>query len=153
MKKLTTLLAAASLLTLGLASCQDDDTDTIVLSTVAGDFTGSEACPGPSKGTEGSNLYQVHIFNQNDATNKKVFIENVYGIGERYEATVDGKNITLAPTPYEYIDRTDTLRGNISATGMVDGSVLTLNFKLDGDDTSECQFIGDRNYRNPSDGN
>lgn len=153
MKKLTTLLAATSLLTLGLTSCQDDETDTVVLSTVAGDFTGSEACPGPSDGEEGDHLYQVHIFNQNDPTNGKVFVENVYEIGERYEGTVVGNTITIAPTPYEYSVGATTYEGTISATGTVDGSILTLNFKLEGDDTGECQFIGNRNYRNPAEGN
>lgn len=157
MKKLTTLLALASLFTVGLVSCQKDDTDVTILSSVAGDFVGQEACPGPIPAGPAAHEYAVHIYNQSDAGNNKVFINNLYELGDTYEATVNGQSITLAASPYSYTVGSgmsaQTRSGTMSATGNVNGSILTLNFTLTGSDAGECVFVGNRAYRYPSEGN
>ena len=145
MKKLITLLTSVSLLIAGLTSCQKDDIDVPIYSPLAGNYIGKETCsPSPP-----SDDYTVDIYNQ--ATGEgKVFIHNVYGIGGTYEATVSGNTITVPSTPYSYTEAGTTYTGNISATGTLDGSIITLNFKLDGDLADECQFVGDREFRGPT---
>jgi hypothetical protein len=144
MKNLTTILAVASLLTVGLVSCQKDDEDVTILSPVAGDFLGKEACPATA--APGGSEYAVVIYNQADVNNGKVYIENIYGIGGRYEATVSGNTITVPTSRYSYKPSATAaaLTGNLSATGTIDGAVLTLNFKLDGPLADECKFVGNR---------
>ncbi|MDB5271249.1 MAG: hypothetical protein JWP58_4289, partial [Hymenobacter sp.] len=142
MKKLNTILAAASLITASLTACQKD-ADVVIISPIAGDFLGKEACP-PTTALAGSD-YAVTIYNQADPNNGKVFIENIYGIGGKYEATVSGNTITVAPTRYSYKPgAAAAVTGNISATGTIDGAVLTLNYKLDGGFVDECKFVGSR---------
>lgn len=148
MKKQRSKFLLLSMLMAGAVSftaCQDDDTDVTILSAVAGDYLGHEACP-PS-GTPAAHEYAVTVYNQSDASNGKVYIENIYEIGGKYEGTVNGNTITVAPTAYTYTSGGKTYKGNLSATGTVSGSVLTLNFTLTGDDTSTCQFVGDRDAR------
>ncbi|WP_310393243.1 hypothetical protein [Hymenobacter sp.] len=142
MKKFAITLAA-SLFTLGLVSCQDDDSDLIILSPVAGDYTGNETCaPSPAGGD-----YVIHIYNT-AANDGKVFIDNIYNIGNRFEADVSGNNITMVAQPYSYVIPTGpnagTYTGNVSATGTVEGEILTLNFTLDGGLADNCQYVGNR---------
>ncbi|MFC6226151.1 hypothetical protein ACFP2F_23105 [Hymenobacter artigasi] len=147
MSKLPLSVLAVSLLTLGAAfsSCKKDNTDISILSPVAGNFVGTEKCP-----TTPGDPYTVSIYNQANTANGKVFITNLYGIGETYEATVDGKNITIPKTPYQYTYLGVTYRGTITATGNVEGTILTLNYTLDGDDPEQCAFVGDREFRGPT---
>lgn len=147
MSKLSFSGLAIGLLTLGAAfsGCKKDDTEIAVLSPVAGNFVGTEKCP-----TTPGAPYTIAIYNQTDVNNGKVFISNLYGIGEVYEATIDGKNITVPKTPYQYTVGKDTYRGNISATGTVDGNILTISYTLDGDDPEQCSFVGDREFRGPT---
>jgi hypothetical protein len=147
MKNLTTMLAVASLLTASLTACQKDDEDVTILSPIAGDFLGKEACPATA--APGGSEYSVAIYNQADANNGKVFIENIYNIGGQYEATVSGNTITVPTSRYSYKPSATAaaLTGNISATGTIEGGVLTLNFKLDGPLADECKFVGGRDAR------
>lgn len=130
-------------------ACNDDDIDVEILSPVAGNFVGDETCaPAPSSG------YTVDIYSQADAGNGKVFIHNLYGIGETYEATVSGKTFTVPSTTYTYKpNATTTYTGKIKASGTVDGSIVKIDFELDGPLADKCVFVGDRNFRNPSEGN
>jgi len=141
------LLFSALLLATSTAfsSCQNDDDDITIISPLAGDYLGHETCP--PTGTPGTDEYSVTVYNQADANNGKVFITNIYGIGGVYEGTVSGNTITVASTPYAYTQGSTTYRGNLSATGTIDGSVLTLNFELDGPLADECKFVGDKNAR------
>jgi len=155
MYKTPAKLLAASLLTIGLAfsGCKKDDEDIAIYSSVAGNYVGTEKCPTvPSD-------YTITIYNQADVNNGKVFITNLYNIGETYEATVDGKNITVPTTPYQYSypDKTATgadtiivVRGNIKASGTVEGNILNISYTLDGDDPENCSFTGDREFRGPT---
>ncbi|MBO2008782.1 hypothetical protein [Hymenobacter negativus] len=151
MNKTPTVLLTASLIAIGLAfsGCKKDDEDIAVYSSVAGNYVGTEKCP-----TTPGDPYTITIYNQADINNGKAFITNLYGIGETYEATVDGNRITVPTTPYEYtvISRGDTTvyQGNISASGTVDGTILTINYTLDGDDPEQCSFVGDREFRGPT---
>lgn len=153
MKKLTTVLALASLFTAGLVSCQKDDTDVTIISPLAGDFVGKETCKPAPAGSQ----YTVHVYNT--AENKdKIYIDNIYDIGNQFEANVSGNTITLPSKPYEYIiprgqPGAGTYTGNISGEGSVDGSILTFTFRADGDLADTCTFKGDRAYRYPAEGN
>lgn len=147
MYKTPTFRLAASLLTIGLAlsGCKKDNEDITIYSPVAGNYVGTEKCP-----TTPGAPYTITVYNQAAVSNGKVFISNLYGIGETYEATVDGSRITVPTTPYQYTDSGTTYRGNISATGTVDGNVLTINYTLDGDDPEQCSFVGNREFRGPT---
>ncbi|GGE94959.1 hypothetical protein GCM10011383_02120 [Hymenobacter cavernae] len=125
-----------------MSSCQKDDADVTILSPVAGSYYGEEPC--------NSEPYTVDIYNQSDAKNGKVFISNLYGLGDVYEATVSGNTITLPPTPYSYVAGGKTYKGNITATGTLEGSVITIKYTLDGDDPEQCTFVGDREFRGPT---
>lgn len=143
MKKLTTILATACLLTAGLVSCQKEDDDITILSSVAGDYIGKETCaPSPAGG-----LYHITIYNT-AANDGKVFIDNIYDINNKLTADVSGNNITVPSQPYTYVSGATTYKGNISATGTVNDGVLDLKFKLDGALADECVFVGDRDARN-----
>jgi hypothetical protein len=147
MHKKPTVWLAASLLTIGLAfaGCKKDDEDIEIYSAVAGNYVGTEKCP-----TTPGDPYTISINNQTDTKNGKVFINNLYGIGETYEATVDGSNITVPTTPYQYTYQGTTYRGNIKATGTVNGDILTISYTLDGDDPEDCSFSGNREFRGPT---
>jgi hypothetical protein len=144
-------LLATSLFTLvlGFSSCQKDDADITILSPIAGNFVGTEKCP-----TVPGAPYTITINNQADINNGKLFITNLYGIGQTYEAVVSGNTLTVANTPYEYTAGTGanavTYKGNISATGKVEGNILTISYTLDGDDPEQCSFVGDREFRGPT---
>jgi hypothetical protein len=143
-KHLAHFIILVSLLAMGLTSCKKDDSDVLIISPVAGDYVGKETCaPTPP-----SDNYTVSIYNQ--STGDKVFIHNVYGIGGTYEATVSGNTITVPSTPYTYQSGTTTYKGNISANGTLDGNILTIHYKLDGDLADECQFVGNREFRAPT---
>ncbi len=147
MRKNPTFWLAAGLLTIGLAfsGCKKDDEDMEIYSSLAGNYVGTEKCP-----TTPGDPYTVTIYNQADINNGKVFITNLYGIGETYEATVDGNRITVATTPYEYTYQGTTYRGNIQASGTVEGNILNISYTLDGDDPEQCSFEGDREFRGPT---
>jgi hypothetical protein len=136
---LCTLLLATAV---SFTACQDDDDEVVILSPVAGDYLGAEACPPTA--APGASQYQVHVYNQADVSNGKVYIGNIYDIGGVYEGTVSGNTITVPSTPYEYTSGRNTYKGNLSANGTIKGSVLTLNFKLDGDLEDECVFVGNK---------
>jgi hypothetical protein len=133
---------------ISLSGCKKDD-DIKQFLSIAGNFVGKEKCP-----TVPGSPYTISIFNQADVTNGKAFISNLYGIGETYEALVDGNKITVPKTAYQYTVGTGaaavTYRGNISATGTVDGNILTISYILDGDDPEQCSFMGDREFRGPT---
>lgn len=152
MKKTNTWLLAASFATLGLTACEKDKEVTI-LSAVSGDFIGKETCAPSPAGSQ----YAVHIYNTSE-NNGKVFIDNLYDIGNRFEGTTSGSTITLPSSPYSYVipagrPGAGTYTGTISATGSVSGSVLTMTFRATGDLADTCTFVGDRNFRNPAEGN
>ena len=151
MKKITTVLAAAALFTVGLVSCQKDDADVTILSPVAGNFIGGEACPPTPTTTYGKDDYAIDIYNQANSNSGKVFIGHIHELDNVYEATVSGNTITLPASPYEYdagtATKPDIHSGTVSATGKVEGSKLTLNFTLTGTDAAECVFVGDRDGR------
>jgi hypothetical protein len=147
MYKTPTMLLAASLLTLGLvfSGCKKDDEDVAIYSQVAGNYVGTEKCP-----TVPGDPYTISIYNQADINNGKVFITNLYGIGQTYEATVDGNKITVPTTAYEYTYQGTVYKGNIKAAGTVDGNILNISYTLDGDDPENCSFVGDREFRGPT---
>ncbi|MBF9141293.1 hypothetical protein [Hymenobacter properus] len=147
MHKTPTILLAASLLTIGLtfSGCKKDNEDIEIYSTVAGNYVGTEKCP-----TTPGAPYTISIYNQADTKNGKVFITNLYGIEETYEATVDGNHITVPTTPYQYTYQGTTYRGNIKADGTVNGNILKISYTLDGDDPENCTFEGDREFRGPT---
>jgi hypothetical protein len=135
---LCTLLLATAV---SLTACQDDD-EVVILSPVAGDYLGAEACPPTA--APAASQYQVHVYNQADVSNGKVYIGNIHDIGGVYEGTVSGNTITVPSTKYTYESGRNTYTGNLSATGTIEGSVLTLNFTLDGDLADECVFVGNK---------
>ena len=147
MKKLRSNLLVSSLIlvaSLSFSGCQDDD-DVTIISPLAGDYLGYETCP--PNGTQGADEYSVTVYNQADVNSGKVFVKNIYNIGGTYEGMISGNTITVASTPYVYTSGTTTYRGNLSATGTIEGAVLTLNFKLDGPLADDCKFVGDKNAR------
>jgi hypothetical protein len=126
MKKLpVSLLLAATLAatSLSLMSCEKDDADVEIIEPRAGDYVGADKEDGIQ--------YITRIYNMVDKSDS-LFIENIGNLGLRSKFYVNGQDVTVAPTPYDFPIADTAYSVSLSGTGKIEGDTLKLQYTLSG---------------------
>lgn len=164
MKKITNIIAATFLLSLGLVSCQKDN-DIEVIQPFAGGYLGTEDC-GSGPGGE----YETLIYNTADK--QQVFIDNIGNLNhvfvenpqEKFAVTIQDGKFTLPPTTHTFrvyetaalqtaaatasttagrpLDLRTSFTYTVTATGTISGKVLTMSYDISNSSTTRRRFTG-----------
>jgi hypothetical protein len=146
---LVAMLAASPAL---MTSCNDDDIDVHIIEPRAGDYVGADAEDGVQ--------YITRIYNKSDRSDS-LFIENIGNLGFRSQFVVNGNDVILSPTHYDFPIADTAYSVNLSANGKIDGNILTLQYTLAGPQeffeeafgasisSYTANFTGDREFKAP----